>query len=181
MDVAPPPELVSRIEEWGDRVSVRYSRRWSRWEYPASVAFFVLWVGLAAFTFVKLLEGPVLFSAFLLVWLVGWVGGGAGAMWHAFTKHTLTVAPEVIEHRQERWRLATTKRVETRLVHDVVAVEGRDEDGTGNGAFHVAMKHGNKELMFGGEMTREEAEYVAALVRERLSPQKRRDDVYAWV
>src|SRR5918911_1638158 len=97
MHHSPPPELDSRIEEWGDRLIIRHKPQLGA--YLVLAVFALFWLGFDVFTFVKLVEDPL--EPFLWLWLIAWTAGGPSAVWSVLATSTVTVTPEFVELRRE--------------------------------------------------------------------------------
>jgi hypothetical protein len=178
MEVAPPPEPGSRIQELGDRLIVRFRphRSWGE------IAFLTLWL-----TFWTL-GGIAVFSAlqgadrggrgFMLFWLCGWVVGECAVIviiaWQLAGRELLTVMPQYLEVRREIRRFARTKRYDVGFVHDVEAARvPSDEDEKPRKDFCLRVSYGEKKVRVGEGMGEREAEYIASTVLSRIRPRAR--------
>jgi hypothetical protein len=181
MEVAPPPEPGSRIQELGDRLIVRFRphRSWGE------IAFFTFWLTLwtvGGFAVFYALPGEDPSGrAFMLLWLCGWVFGECSVIviiaWQLAGRELLTVTPQYLEVRQEIRRFARTKRYDVGLVHDVRAARvPSDEDEKPRKDFCLQVSYNEKKVPVGEGMGEREAEYIASTVLARIRPRARWGD-----
>jgi hypothetical protein len=181
MEVAPPPEPGSRIQELGDRLIVRFRphRSWGE------IAFLTFWLtfwtvgGIAAIS--ALPDAGPGERAFMLLWLCGWAFGACVVIaiiaWQLAGRELLTVTPECLEVRQEIRRFARTKTYDAGLVHDVRAARvPSDEDEKPRKDFCLQVWYDEKKVPVGEGMGEREAEYIASTVLSRIRPRARWSD-----
>src|ERR671933_1552080 len=97
MDVTPPPALDSRIEEWGDRLIVRYRRSDRWWAHGRTLLFLGFWGVCVVSSVLALFRGQLEGAVGVILWFaVGAFGG-----WHLFKTDVLTVTPAFVELRRE--------------------------------------------------------------------------------
>jgi hypothetical protein len=182
MDLAPPPEPGSRVQELGDRLVVRFRPRRS-W---AEIAFLTFWLtfwtagGIAALGYAVAGDDWV-GRAFLVVWLCGWAFGECAVVviiaWQLAGRELLTATPQGLEVRQEIGRFSRTKRYDVPLVHDVTAAPcPTDEEDRPRKDFCLKVAYDETTVRVGEGMGEREAEYVASMVLSRIRLHSRWSD-----
>jgi hypothetical protein len=176
MDVAPPP-MGSRIQDFGDRLIVRFrpKRSWGK------LAFIAVWLTFWTFggvvVFAELLHTDWGTRAGLALWLCAWAFGEAFALiailWQLFGREILTVTPEQLEVRKEIGRFARTKGYDIALVQNIEAARvPSDEDEEPRKDFCLRLSYDEQEIPIGEGMGEREAEFVASTILERIRPRK---------
>jgi hypothetical protein len=176
MDVA-PPLTGTRIQDFGDRLVVRFRPR-RFWGELAFLAFWLTgWTAGGSAAIVALLTAGWGDRAFLLLWLCGWFFGECfvtGAIvWQLFGREFLIVTPEQFELRKEIGRFARTKLYKAALVRGLRAARvPHDEDERPRKDFCVEFAYDDSTVRIGEGMSEREAEHVAATVSTRINPQR---------
>ena len=181
MHAAPPPSLGPRIQELGDTLVVTFRPRRSWGE----VLFLSFW--LAFWTFGGLAAMYALAGAgpgvrvFLLLWLCGWAFGEAFAAmqiaWQLNGREFLTVTANQLEVRQQVGRFDRTRRLHVLAVYDVVPERvPSDEDEQPRTDYRLRIVSRDGSLHAGEDMSEQEAEYVASVVRSQIKPRPRWSD-----
>jgi hypothetical protein len=182
MELAPPPP-GSRVEDLGERLTVRFRPR-RMW---GGIAFTSFWLALWTFGGVAVVAGisgePWSGRAFMLVWLCGWACGECvGIVWIAWQlagRESLTVTNESVEIRKAVGRWSRSKRYPRSQIHGVGFGEvPTDQDERPRTDFCLELWTSTKDgtVYVGAGMRDREADYVASIVRSRVRPRPRWSD-----
>src|SRR5438132_2890358 len=179
MELAPPPQPGSRIQDLGDRLVVRFRphRFWGQLIFLSVWLAFWTFGGVAAFG--ELARSDWGSRTFLFFWLCMWGAGEATVMvaiaFQLFGRELLVVTAQQLEERKELGRFARTKVYDSALVQDVRAARTPTDEGERKDyCLHVV--YDGKKIRVGEGMQEREAEYVASTVLERIRPRPRWSD-----
>jgi hypothetical protein len=178
MHVAPPPSLGPRIQELGDTLVVTFRPRRSWGE----LLFLSFWLAFWTFGGLAALYGLAGAGpggrVFLLLWLSGWAFGevfvAVQIAWQLAGREFLTVTANQLEVRKQVGRFDRTRRLHVLAVDDVVPERvPSDEDEQPRSDYRLRIVSRDGSLHTGEEMSEQEAEYVASVVRLHINPRPR--------
>jgi hypothetical protein len=170
MDVAPPPASRLRMQEVGDRLIVPFRPNRS------GLVFLSIWLlgwtfgGIEAWLAVTRADPGG--AAFLIFWLCGWFFGECAVVciiaWKLFGHVWLAVTPGELEERSQLGRFSQTKRYEAASVGGITAArKPQGEDGLSKD-YKLRLLYDGRTVWLGEGMGEREADYVAAVVLERI-------------
>jgi hypothetical protein len=175
-----PPTSGSRIQHLGDRLVVEFRPV----REPGAIGFLFLFLPLWTFGGIVVIRELILGHAswgerpFLLFWLCGWAAAEGMVVvslaWLLWGRELLIVTPDQFEVRQRIGHFARTKLYDAPLVQTVEAarVPYDEEEGLDRRDFCLRFVNEDKSVDVGEGMTEQEAEDVAAAVRELIRPRR---------